>query len=77
MKTLTYPAGDEYSYLYDPAGNLAYKLLPNSPQNDFVYDDINRLTKRSDSIGTIDYTYDKNGNLTVQTQANSSKLKQT
>jgi YD repeat-containing protein len=48
--------------------------LPNSPQIDFVYDDINRLTQRSDSSVTIDYVYDNNGNLTVQTQANPMML---
>ncbi|MFT7110734.1 MAG: YD repeat-containing protein [Psychrobacter glaciei] len=48
--------------------------MPNSPQIDFVYDDINRLTQRSDSSGTIDYVYDNNGNLTVQTQANPMML---
>lgn len=72
IKSLTYPEGDEYTYIYDPAGNLKYELLPNNEQIDFEYDDINRLTQRSDSNGTIDYVYDKNGNLSRQIQANLS-----
>jgi YD repeat-containing protein len=67
--------GAAASYLYDPNNNLTGITYSDgtTPNVSYTYDAYNRITSRTDGIGTWNYTYDANSKLlTVQTPWDSS-----
>jgi RHS repeat-associated protein len=60
-------------YVYDAAGNLASRTDPNGNATTWTYDLDGRTTSRTTPVGTWNYDYDENGNLTaLETAAGSS-----
>ncbi|MEZ2228306.1 MAG: RHS repeat domain-containing protein [Microcoleus sp.] len=61
------PFGNSIQYEYDLANNLAAKTDRNERRTEFNYDDLNRLTAETwvGNDQTINYSYDKVGNLTA------------
>jgi RHS repeat-associated protein len=63
----------ETTYGYDPAGNLALRTDPKAHETSWTYDLDGLLTQRTSEVGTWNYDYDANGNLTsLETPAGSS-----
>ena len=55
----------DFIYSYDNIGNVTgIEDYVNTGTQDFIYDDLNRLTSATGSYGSIDYEYDSIGNLT-------------
>jgi RHS repeat-associated protein len=55
---------------YDLAGNPTSIRYPNGRIETLIYDDLDRVTSRSDSLGPVSTsTYDANGNVTAETDA--------
>jgi RHS repeat-associated protein len=60
-------------YVYDAAGNLSTRTDPNGRTTTWAYDLDGRMTSRTTGVGTWNYTYDPNGNLTaLETPAGTS-----
>lgn len=60
-------------YVYDAGGNLSTRTDPNGHATTWAHDLDARMTSRTTGIGTWNYTYDPNGNLTaLETPAGSS-----
>ena len=78
LKNVTPPAAGASgtlatTYGYDAAGNLALRTDPKSHETTWSYDLDHRLKARTTEIGTWNYDYDANGNLTtLETPAGSS-----
>jgi len=57
----------DFIYNYDSVGNVTgIEDYVNTGTQDFVYDDLNRLTSAAGNYGSIDYEYDSIGNLTAK-----------
>jgi RHS repeat-associated protein len=60
-------------YAYDADGNLASRVDPNGHATSWTHDHDGLMTARTTAVGTWNYGYDKNGNLTkLETPAGSS-----
>lgn len=60
-------------YVYDAGGNLASRGDPNGNATTWTYDLDGRMTSRTTPVGTWNYDYDENGNLTaLETAAGSA-----
>lgn len=57
--------GVQTSYSYDDDDNLLYiDYGDDTPDVNFIYDEYSRLTQRTDGLGTFQFTYDLDNNLT-------------
>jgi len=65
------------AYEYDAEDNIEQitDLLNSSKSQQFIYDDLSRLTQAQGRFGTIDYQYDAVGNRTYRSQLNDSNHK--
>lgn len=60
-------------YVYDAGGNLSTRTDPNGHTTTWAYDLDGRMASRTTGVGTWNYSYDPNGNLTaLETPAGSS-----
>lgn len=58
-------------YQYDPSGNIKHITdSRNSATQDFIYDDLNRLTQANGAYGNFAYQYDPIGNIIYKEGAN-------
>lgn len=73
---ITDPIGRSTSYTYDSSSNLTSFTDPNGAAWGYQYDNQNRLTQVTDPRGIVAYhnTYDNNGRVSQQTQADGGTL---
>lgn len=64
LKTETNAVGNTTAYQYNSRLLLEKITDSASETTKYTYDSLNRLKTVTDDIGTISYTYDKNGNIT-------------
>ncbi len=59
----------DYRYIYDEANNItSWRNIANTSENqDFIYDNLDRLTSADGNYGLINYTYDAVGNRLTKT----------
>lgn len=71
IKELLLPDGGKVSYQYDKSDNLTAVTDPNGTTKEYQYDDSSRMTSWKDENGNtvIKNTYDKEGRVTKQTDA--------
>lgn len=73
VKTKTAPGGVVWSYRYTSAGDLAERIGPEGLRTTFAYDEIGRLTSKTEHLDGFDggvttsFTYDGLGRLTSET----------
>lgn len=66
IKTRTNARGIVTTYSYDANSNLVKTdYADDTPDVDFIYDNLNRLIQRTDGVGVYRYFYDGNDNLTA------------
>ena len=75
IEKLTLPDGGVVSYKYDEQGNLVSVTDPNGTTKEYQYDDDSRMTSWKDENGNtvIKNTYDKEGRVTKQVDANKGE----
>ncbi len=70
LTAVTYPSGDTETFAYNPAGDRTESSL-NGDATSYEYDAAGRLDTLTSPSGTVDFTWDGNGNLSSTSEGDA------